>query len=434
MKISVKISSVLALVIIGLGASGGFFIYFSAQKSLQESIGVSQQLLAYETMDAIDRFLNERYLNIQTIAGEYSLEKLLKGENIRSEIVDQLKDFMQYTGPWNEVAVFDRDAILKAGTNENETRGNHKEHVPELEAIRQVLATGRVYYSDAIVSPETGKPTMLFAAPVRDRASPQQSIMGVAVAQLSWPAISGIVGSNEESVIMLHDKHGQLIAASDESDREQIFKESFINNPQVASALGGSALTSVGPGMMMSGGAMMPQGEKTGAGQPQGQALISAVPELGYLHYGGNGWAMSIETPTRVAFASATRSAYVFLALMALLSAALFIAMYALLQLIIVRPVADLMKVADIISRGDMTRRAEVKSKDEIGDLARSFNVMADKVREMYADMEKKVEEKTRELGKKVAELEKTNRFMVDREVRMAELKKEIETLRGENK
>ena len=113
------------------------------------------------------------------------------------------------------------------------------------------------------------------------------------------------------------------------------------------------------------------------------------------------------------------------------------------------------------IKSGDFSQRIETKSKDEIGYLGTAFNTMLDSVEkseqelkkskerteEMNLDLENKVEERTGELKKlkndlekivesrttelseKIAELEKFKELTVGRELKMVELKKEIEKL-----
>ena len=71
----------------------------------------------------------------------------------------------------------------------------------------------------------------------------------------------------------------------------------------------------------------------------------------------------------------------------------------------IVRPLQTMAAAAREIARGDLSHRVEVKSRDEVGALAESFNLMTDHLREANAELiewgktlEKKVEERTREL------------------------------------
>lgn len=57
---------------------------------------------------------------------------------------------------------------------------------------------------------------------------------------------------------------------------------------------------------------------------------------------------------------------------------ALALASTALVARRMLRPVEELTSIAQEMSRGDLSRRASVRSKDEIGELARTFNTMAD--------------------------------------------------------
>jgi PAS domain S-box-containing protein len=73
----------------------------------------------------------------------------------------------------------------------------------------------------------------------------------------------------------------------------------------------------------------------------------------------------------------------------------------------ITRPIEDLTKIAEKIEAGDLNQQAKATSNDEVGTLATTFNQMTSKLLSMNRDLEKKVEEKTADLGQKVQELEK---------------------------
>ncbi len=60
----------------------------------------------------------------------------------------------------------------------------------------------------------------------------------------------------------------------------------------------------------------------------------------------------------------------------------------------ILNPVKELRNVAIEIGKGDLTKRAEVKTKDEIGELANSFNQMTDEVQKRNAQLKTEITER----------------------------------------
>lgn len=55
-------------------------------------------------------------------------------------------------------------------------------------------------------------------------------------------------------------------------------------------------------------------------------------------------------------------------------------------QKIIIKPLAEINYVADKIAKGDVKRRVNINSDDEIGELAKSFNLMADSIEKIEAN------------------------------------------------
>ena len=133
-------------------------------------------------------------------------------------------------------------------------------------------------------------------------------------------------------------------------------------------------------------------------------------------------------------------------------------------------PLSKIVEVVKKIAAGDLTKKVEIKSKDEIGQLGIAFNEMTSKLKDSYSVLESKNEERTRELqneqnslekkveertveleglktnlqktveerthdlNSKVLELEKMNELMLGRELKMAELKTEIKKLKEKKK
>jgi signal transduction histidine kinase len=125
---------------------------------------------------------------------------------------------------------------------------------------------------------------------------------------------------------------------------------------------------------------------------PGGREVIAAhaaIPALG--------WIVVVEQPLSEAMAplyrSATRTGI-------LLLIGLVIAFFAglLLARRMAVPIQAIQAVAAEVGRGDLGRRIALKTGDEIEDLADQFNDMAGRLQESYADLERKVLDRTREL------------------------------------
>lgn len=64
----------------------------------------------------------------------------------------------------------------------------------------------------------------------------------------------------------------------------------------------------------------------------------------------------------------------------------------------VIRPLQSLSEITRKFAEGDWNQRAEVRSDDEVGLLASSFNYMADEIGEVYHSLEQKVEERARQI------------------------------------
>ncbi|MFA6215430.1 MAG: HAMP domain-containing protein [Patescibacteria group bacterium] len=99
---------------------------------------------------------------------------------------------------------------------------------------------------------------------------------------------------------------------------------------------------------------------------------------------------------------------------------------YYLIRFFIVKPIVRINQATRAIAQGKLGERLDLELKDEIGDLANSFNQMSDNLKESKTNIEQKVASRT-------AELEKLNQLMVGRELKMIEFKKEIQRLKEKN-
>lgn len=92
-------------------------------------------------------------------------------------------------------------------------------------------------------------------------------------------------------------------------------------------------------------------------------------------------------------------------------------------------------QIREIAQTKQFQRRITIKTKDEVGQVAADFNVLLDSLNNYEKELRQEkesVEEINVSLEKKAVELERMNKLMVGRELKMIELKKEIESLKAQ--
>ncbi|KKU79748.1 MAG: Two-component sensor kinase [Parcubacteria group bacterium GW2011_GWA2_47_7] len=119
----------------------------------------------------------------------------------------------------------------------------------------------------------------------------------------------------------------------------------------------------------------------------------------------------------------------------------------------LIRSITEPLRMLDegvkAIGEGDLSKKVVIVDHNEFGSLAKSFNQMAEDIRQSQESLELKVRgrteelenaklglaavvtERTNELAKKLEEVQSMNTMMTNRELRVIELKKEIEELKS---
>jgi class 3 adenylate cyclase/HAMP domain-containing protein len=131
----------------------------------------------------------------------------------------------------------------------------------------------------------------------------------------------------------------------------------------------------------------------------EGQAVLTAstaVPKLG--------WFVLFEQPTAQALAP-IRDQLVRVALLIGLGLVVAILAGTLLARRMLIPITALRAGARRLGGGDFSHRIDVRTKDELEELAGQFNSMAGQLQETYSGLETKVEERTRDLAQSINEL-----------------------------
>jgi two-component system, NtrC family, sensor kinase len=129
----------------------------------------------------------------------------------------------------------------------------------------------------------------------------------------------------------------------------------------------------------------------------------SRIPSLG--------WVVFVEQPVAEAFAPVRASAYR-VVMVVLVGIALSIVVSVVLARRLARPIQSLQESATRIGAGELDHQITLRTGDEIEALADEFNRMTARLRESYATLEQKVEDRTRELSESLEQQTATGEIL----------------------
>ena len=95
--------------------------------------------------------------------------------------------------------------------------------------------------------------------------------------------------------------------------------------------------------------------------------------------------------------------------------------------------IGRLIKFTRVLGSGRLSEKIDIRTNDELSEIAKAMNKMGNDLKESLItknELEKQVKERTIELQTKIGEVEKMNKLMVGRELKIIELKKEITDLK----
>ncbi len=101
---------------------------------------------------------------------------------------------------------------------------------------------------------------------------------------------------------------------------------------------------------------------------------------------------------------------------------------------ILLLPIEKLAMATEKVARGELAHSVDIRSRDEIGDLARAFNQMTLQLKESRQDLEKKVEERTHQLEQYIDELNRARASTLNMLEDLQNAKRELEMVNRELK
>ena len=369
MKIAAKLSLVAVLGALIIAPIVSTAVYFYAQSILQERLARAEMDVAKGVMREISQKLLAAKRDIRMMSEDEFLQEVLESPDSGEihMVTEELEERMELTGPWDAILVLDKNGHPLIDLSEHSGHDETTHYPLSTIAFRAALSGGS-YYSDLVVSDHTGKPTVIYAIPISaskegaqvNGKEEQARINGVIIGHLNWSAVHSVLGQiDPKDQVHLFNRYGKVIAGRS-GDKHQ-YHDEFGQFACVQQALR----------VKSAGYCINEQTEGYGA------SLAVYAPQQGVPGLQGKGWRLMLELPYDEVFAPVQRLAWT---TATIITAALMLlaAIFLVGGRRIVSPIHRLTEGVRRIAKGDFAQRLAIHSRDELGDLASSFNNMAE--------------------------------------------------------
>ena len=225
--------------------------------------------------------------------------------------------------------------------------------------FQEIIQGGETVVSDILIGKSTGDPGIVIAEPIKDE---NQQLVGVLALNVELRAIVDRITNikiGENGYAYLVNADGRILLHPDQGMAERREDVSYLNPVKAV------------------------MDKQTGLVEYEYKkqkrwAAFSYIPQTG--------WGLIVQQPTEEALAdvSAVKRTTMMITLLAALIASLIgIAVTRM----VTKPISEIAKAAARLSDGDLDARSHVRARNEIGQLATTFNSMADKLSRRTSDL-----------------------------------------------
>ena len=429
MKISQKLILVFLLMALLIWVVGGYAVYAS-RKALTQSIGEGSASLARKILDEIDRDILSRAEMFQTCSKDLVLQEEVAKSNHEFEKIDNIKAYISQkdqewvSAPKGTITPFMQELIGSELSGELREKLKFYKEKYGYKVFGEVFATNKYganiaqtgktsdYYQADEEWWQNAKRDGLYVGDVEyDESSDIYSVaigiriddeagdfLGAIKAVLNIEEIINIIKTGETAAedsireFKLIAKDGKIIYATEEFEVFENVSDELLSLCKEESENRHLCY-------------FIAEGDKPG----EGEELLACAHSKGYRDFRGLGWILIVEHQTKEIFAPVAKLRNRILIIsVAIAILATLIGLY--ISRSISRPLAKLRDAAAEIGKGNLNARIEIKSNDEIGQLAASFRKMIKDLKNtttsIHAFADEMVERKKVEAKRKQAEHE----------------------------
>ncbi len=343
--------------LVGLGA------YVVTNNALIKEVETTQKDNASEAIDKVNRFVFERYGDIQALSSLPLFRNKQIGDLVsRQEKQQVLDQYVKIYAVYDSIGVFELNGNVIVQTS-GEFIGNHADR----DYFQEVLKTDRPVISQPVISKNTGKVVVYFAAPIKDIVTNKT----IAIVRTRMPVefVEVLLKPYEAQGVDYHlyDAAGKIFVAGNKEQVGHKAAEDFVG------------LTTLNPGEP----SQFVKAVDNGAAAMIGNAVtqdLNGMPNLK--------WGVAIAQPEEVAFKD---SIYLRNALLlgGLGTGVMVALLAAYLANRATKPLVSATQAVEKLGQGQLDTRLAVTSQDELGMLSGNINQMAGQLQEFIGLQER---------------------------------------------
>lgn len=297
-------------------------------------------------------------------------------------------------GQINELFILDKNGKIVASTNRDH------EGLDRSSDSYFINSQKDVYIKDFYISDITGKYSYAVSAPIIDDQT--KKLLGIVVARMEPENLFSIVGyevtpsPSEDNFLVNKNKY--LITPTKFIGEYDILKKQIITANTTACFDPAEINATSDP-------------NNTTVQHTDHEALVSFVDYRGmnvigtHLYIPETGWCLITEIDQSEVLAPSYQLLYIFI-IVFIMSVLLFLLVGFILSKKIVKPIHELRDEMAIIEKGNWDYKVKIKTKDEVGELFKSFDAMVQAVKRSRAEVNSKVKAQTAKIIDKQKDME----------------------------
>lgn len=339
-------------------AISSIFIYINTKQALTTAIIREGNQLADSIHRDIYFWIRDQKIDITAWSKETIYADALRDPQTHQSVNEKLKQLRQAYDYYEDICVANPKGEIIVGSPEDVIG---KVYIGDREFFKSAMK-GQVFVSDVLISKSTGKPMIGVSSPIIDKDKVIGVFYGILALEYFDRNYIDVIQLPKDAYVYMFDMKGEMIATS--SDHADIMRSEF--------------------GKTDFGRKMLAQKEGT----------IFYADQVMVFKY-------SKELNCIVAFCAPVNKIFApvrDIARFNMLIGLITVIFAGIILLYVVRaaikPISLMAKRLQEISEGgaDLTHRLEVKTRDEIGELAQSFNVFMEKLQSMLREVYKSTE------------------------------------------